>query len=141
VGVQGLPWFKTNATEAVGSSKISRGSPHAFAVAQVVAFELISDRLPLPKLMAKELTLSPAPLIPCVRTYRSPEGLEEELPQLSKNKLKAHMATNAKTPPIFFDIYSPKAPRSTRFPAIKVVSRFPFAGDLPPAVTETAACG
>jgi hypothetical protein len=90
---------------------MSSGSPHVPAVAQVLAFELISDRFPLFKAMAKELT-----------AFR-----EEELPQFSRNKLRAHMAASATTPPIFFDICSP--------------SRFPSAGDALPAVTETEACG
>jgi hypothetical protein len=77
--------------------------------------------------MAKELTLFPTPLLPWVSTYKTPEGLEEELPQLSRNKLRAHMPASAMTPPIFFDICSP--------------SRFPSAGDALPAVTEIEACG
>src|SRR6202158_6594916 len=106
---------------------MSSGSPHVPAVAHVVAFELISDRFPLFKSMAKELTAFPAPLPPWVSTYKSPEDREEELPQFSRNKLRAQMAASATTPPIFFDICSP--------------SRFPSAGDALPAVTETEACG
>jgi len=103
------------------------GSPHAPAVAHVLAFELISDKFPLFKSIAKELTAFPVPLLPWVSTYRSPDGREEELPQFNRNKLRAHMAESATTPPIFFDICSP--------------SRFPSAGDALPAVTETEACG
>src|SRR3984893_6452960 len=110
-----------------GSSTMSSGSPHVPAFAQVLAFELISDRFPLFKSMAKELTAFPVPLLHWVSTYRSPDGREEELPQFSRNKLRAHMAASATTPPIFFDICSP--------------SRFPSAGDALPAVTETEACG
>jgi hypothetical protein len=106
---------------------MSSGSPHVPAVAQVLAFELISDRFPLFKSMAKELTAFPAPLLPWVSTYKSPDGRDEELPQFTRNKLRAHMAASATTPPIFFDICSP--------------SRFPSAGDALPAVTETEACG
>jgi hypothetical protein len=87
---------------------MSNGSPHAFGVAQVCAFELIKDKLPLPKLIAKELMLFPAPLIPWVNTYKTPEGREDELPQLSKNILRAHTAMSATTTPNFFDICSPK---------------------------------
>src|ERR1700732_951543 len=87
---------------------MSSGSPHVPAVAQVLAFELISDRFPLFKAMAKELTAFPVPLLPWVSTYRTPDGREEELPQFSRNKLRAHMAASATTPPIFFDICSPK---------------------------------
>jgi hypothetical protein len=89
--------------------------------------ELISDKLPLPKSMEKELTLWPAPLTPCVRTYNNPAGREEELPQFSKNKLRAQIARSARIPPIFLNINSPR--------------RFPSAGDSPPAVTEPEACG
>src|SRR5450755_4769521 len=103
------------------------GSPHAPVVLHVGAFELISDNPPLPKSMANELMLLPVPLLPWVRTYKTPEGREAELPQLSRNKLRAHMPASATTKPIFFDICSP--------------SRFPSAGDALPAVTETEACG
>jgi hypothetical protein len=117
---------------------MSKGRPHGSglvilaAVGHALAFELISDRVPLSKLMAKELTFSPMPVGPCwlvpwVSTYKIPEGREEELPQLSRNKLRAHMATSATTPPILFDICTP--------------SRFPSAGDALPAVTEPEACG
>src|SRR6266403_5818947 len=106
---------------------MSSGSPHAPAVAHVLAFELISDRFPLFKSMANELTLFPRPLLPWVSTYKSPDGRDEELPQLSRNKLRAHTPTSATTTPIVFDICSP--------------SRFPSAGDVLPAVTETEACG
>jgi hypothetical protein len=94
---------------------------------QTVAFELISERFPLFKSIENELTLFPDPLVPWVSTYKSPEGRDEELPQLSSNKLRAHSPTS--TTPIFnfFDIFSP--------------SRFPSAGDALPAVTETEACG
>src|SRR5271169_6593408 len=87
---------------------MSSGSPHAPAVLHVGAFELISDRPPLFKSMANELTLGPAPFVPWVRTYKSPEGREEELPQLSKNKLRAHRPTSATTTLNFFDISSPR---------------------------------
>src|SRR6267378_8238786 len=106
---------------------MSCGSPHAPAVAHVLAFELISDKFPLFKSMAKELTLFPVPLLPWVSTYKSPDGRDEELPQLSRNKLRAHMPASATTTPIFFDICSP--------------SRFPSASDALPAVTEIEACG
>src|SRR6202171_3106859 len=106
---------------------MSSGSSHVPAVAQGLAFEFISDRFPLFKSMAKELTAFPVPLLPWVSTYRSPDGREEELPQFSRNKLRAHMRASATTPLIFFDICSP--------------SRFPSAGDALPAVTETEACG
>src|ERR1700682_3129712 len=97
------------------------GSPHdPPGGGHVLAFELISDRFPLLKSMAKELTLFPVPLLPWVSTYKSPDGRDEELPQLTRNKLRAHMPTRATTPPIFFDICSP--------------SRFPPAGDALPAV-------
>ena len=134
--MQGLPWFRTKAAEAVGSSRISNGSPHAFGVAQVCAFELIRDKLPLPKLIAKELMLFPAPLIPCVNTYKTPEGREDELPQLIKNILKAHTAMSATTTPNFFDICSPKGFPSARFSPTGLVSRFPSAGDLRPVVRD-----
>src|SRR4030088_2596939 len=85
------------------------GSPHdPPAGLHVLAFELISDRFPLLKSMAKELTLFPVPLLPWVSTYKSPEGREEELPQFTRNKLRAHMAASATTPPIFFYIFSPQ---------------------------------
>jgi hypothetical protein len=104
------------------------GSPHDPPEGlHVLAFELINDKFPLPKSMAKELTLFPVPLLPWVSTYKSPDGRDEELPQFTRNKLRAHMAASATTPPIFFDICSP--------------SRFPSAGDALPAVTETEACG
>jgi len=122
-----MPWFRTKAVAPIGSSKMFIGSPHAPAVAQVLAFELISDRLPLFKSMANMLTAFPVPLLPWVSTYKSPDGREEELPQFTRRKLRAHMAASATTPPIFFDICSP--------------SRFPSAGDALPAVTETEACG
>src|SRR5450759_851992 len=121
------------AVAPVGSSRSSRGSPHgsvfpgAAAVGQARALELTNDRFPLFKSRAKEVTLFPTPLLPWVSTYKTPEGREEELPQLSRNKLRAHRPTSATTPPIFFDICSP--------------SRFPSAGDVPPAVTETEARG
>src|SRR5260370_12589907 len=86
---------------------MSSGSPHVPAVAQVLAFELISDRFPLFKSMAKELTAFPVPLLPWVSTYKSPEGRDEELPQFTRNTLKAHTAARAITPPIFFPILSP----------------------------------
>src|ERR1700675_3947266 len=96
------------------------GSPHdPPAGLQVLAFELISDRFPLPKSIAKELTLFPDPLLPWVSTYKSPEGRDEELPQLSRNKLRAHIPTRATTPPFFFDICSP-----SRFPS-EAISRQP----------------
>src|SRR5580658_43170 len=63
---------------------------------------------PFSKLMAKELTVFPRPLTTWVSTYKTPVGRDEELPQLSRNKLRAQMATSATTPPIFFDICSPK---------------------------------
>src|SRR5450631_981363 len=106
---------------------MSKGSPQVPAVLHVGAFELINDKPPLPKSMAKELTLFPVPLLPCVSTYKSPEDREEELPQLSRNKLRAHMPTSATTTLIFFDICSP--------------SRFPSAGNVLPAVTVPEACG
>src|SRR6202521_1660965 len=85
------------------------GSPHDPPEGlHVLAFELINDKFPLPKSMTKELTLFPVPLLPWVSTYKSPDGRDEELPQLSRNKLRAHMPMSAMTPPIFFDIYSPK---------------------------------
>src|SRR6202163_3107813 len=87
---------------------MSSGSPHAPAVAHVLAFELISDRFPLFKSMANMLTAFPAPLLPWVSTYRRPEAREEELPQFTRNKLRAQMAASATTPPNFFDICSPK---------------------------------
>src|SRR5208337_4469130 len=97
-----------NAAAPVGSSKMFRGSPHdRLAVEHVLAFELISDNPPLFKSMANELTLFPTPLLPWVSTYKSPEGREEELPQLSRNKLRAHMPASATTTLIFFDICSP----------------------------------
>ena len=52
--------------------------------------------------------LFPKPKLPWVKTYKTPEGRDEELPQLSRNTLRAHIPTSAMTPPIFFDIYSPK---------------------------------
>jgi hypothetical protein len=104
------------------------GSPHDLPeVVHVLALELISDKFPLLKSMAKELTAFPVPLLPWVSTYKSPEGRDEELPQFNRNKLRALMPASATTPPIFFDICSP--------------SRFPSAGDALPAVTETEACG
>src|SRR3982074_445296 len=120
---------------------MSCGSPHAPAVAHVLALELISDRLPLFKSMANMLTAFPVPLLPWVNTYKSPDGRDEELPQFTRNKLRAHMAASATTPPIFFDICSPKGSSMARFSPIGVVSRFPSAGDALPAVTETEACG
>src|SRR6202045_1793068 len=107
-----MPWFRTKAAAPVGSSTMSSGSPHVPAVAHVLAFELISDRFPLFKSMAKELTAFPVPLLPRVSTYKSPDGRDEELPQFTRNKLRAHMTASAMTPPIFFDICSP-----SRFPS------------------------
>src|ERR1039457_2495561 len=102
---------------------MSRGSPHGSglacvaAVGHALALELTSDRLPLPKSMAKELTLVPISLLASVSTYKTPEGRDDELPQLSKTKLRAHRLTSATTPPIFFDIYSPKgSPIGTLWP-------------------------
>jgi hypothetical protein len=104
------------------------GSPHEPpAGVHVLAFELTSDNPPLFKSMAKVLTLFPVPLLPWVSTYRTPAGRDEELPQLSRNKLRAHRPTSAITTLIFFDICSP--------------SRFPSAGNALPAVTEIEACG
>jgi len=118
------------------------GSPHDVPdVVHVLVFELISDRFPRLKSMAKELTLFPVPLLPCVSTYKSPEGREEELPQLSKNKLRAHTPTSAIATPMFFDICSPKGSPHRALLPIGVVSRFPSEGDALPAVTETEACG
>jgi hypothetical protein len=97
------------------------------AVGQVLALELTSDRFPLFKSMAKEVTLFPTPLPPWVRTYKTPEGREEELPQLSSNRLRAHRPTSAMARLIFFDINSP--------------SRFPSGDNALPAVTAIAACG
>jgi hypothetical protein len=88
----------------------------AVNVEQVLAFELISDKLPLSKLMEKELTLFPVPLLPWVRTYKSPEGREDELPQLRSNKLKAHRAASTQNPRNFFDICSP-----SRFPSGAII--------------------
>jgi len=100
----GTPSFSTNAVAPVGSRIMFNGSPHDVPdVVHVLAFELISDRFPLLKSMANELTL-----LPSVSTYSSPEGREEELPQLSRNKLRAHTPTSATTKPNFFDICSPK---------------------------------
>jgi hypothetical protein len=75
----------------------------------VDALELIKDKAPLFRLMEKELTLFPRPLLlrPWVSTYKSPDGRDDELPQLSKAKLRAHRPMSAATPQIFFDIYSP----------------------------------
>jgi hypothetical protein len=97
---------------------MSRGGPHgkgllAVAPGHVLAFELTSDRSPLSRSMEKELTLYPIPVrlplfVPWVSTYKTPEGRDEELPQLSRNKLRAHRPTSATTPPIFFNISSPK---------------------------------
>lgn len=131
----------TNAVAPVGSSKILTGSPQVVDEGHVLAFELISDRFPLFRSMENELTSGPAPLMPWVSTYNSPEGREEELPQLSGNKLRAHMPASATTRLIFFDICSPKGPPSARFSPIGEVNRFPSAGDALPAVTETEACG
>jgi len=117
------------------------GSPHAPAVAHVLAFELIRDRFPLFKSMANMLTAFPVPLLPWVSTYRSPDGREEELPQFTKNKLRAHMAASATTPPNFFDIYSPKGSPIGALFADSGVSHFPSAGDALPALTVTEACG
>src|SRR5208283_1267740 len=121
----------TKPTLLVGSRKILMGSPQdAVCVGQVLAFELISVRLPLYKLMAKELTLLPRELlkvVPSVSTYRSPAGRDDELPQLTRSKLEAQRPRRATTKPNFFDICSP--------------SRFPFAGGILPAVTEIEACG
>jgi hypothetical protein len=91
--------------------------------------------------MEKELTLFPLPLIPWVSTYRVPAGRDEELPQLSKNKLRAHRPTSTTTAFIFFDIYSPEGFPSPRFIADWGVNRFQFAGDLRPVVMETEPCG
>src|SRR5208282_470477 len=130
---EGMPWLRTKAVAPAGSSRMSRGCPHGAglavfaAVGHVPALELTSDRFPLLKSMAKELMLFPKPKLPWVSTYKTPEGRDEELPQLSRNKLREHRPTSATTPPIFFDICSP--------------SRFPSAGDALPAVTETEACG
>src|ERR1700716_4287552 len=106
------------------------GSPHdPPGGLHVLAFELISERFPLLKSMAKELTLFPLPLLPWVSTYKSPDGRDEELPQLSRNKLRAQMPANAMTSPIFFDICSPKGSPTGALFADWVVSRFPSAGN------------
>jgi hypothetical protein len=90
------------------------GSPHGSgllavaAVGHVLAFELTSDRPPLFKSMANVLTLFPTPLLPWVSTYNTPVGRDEELPQFTRNKLRAHRPASAITPPIFFDINSPR---------------------------------
>jgi len=78
----------------------------------VLALLLMIDRVPLFRSMEKEVTLNPKPGVPWavspwVSTYNTPVGREEELPQLSSNKLRAQVATNATTPLIFFDIYTP----------------------------------
>src|ERR1017187_37191 len=76
-----------------------RGSPHdGLAVEHVLAFELISDRFPLSKSMENELTLFPTPLLPCVSTYKSSEGREEELPHLARNKPRAPAPAPPPTP-------------------------------------------
>src|ERR1017187_5296237 len=64
--------------------------------------------------MPKEATLFPRPLLPWVSTYNSSEGRNEELPQLSSNTLRAQMPASTTTPPIFFDIYSPKGSATGR---------------------------
>ena len=127
-----VPWFRTKAVAPVGSSTMSRGSAARFGFLIApwagLALELISDRFPLPKSMAKELTLFPTPLLPWVSTYKSPEGREEELPQLSRNKLRAHRPTSATTHAYFLrHLFS----QEIRFASI---SR---PGDALPAVTET----
>jgi hypothetical protein len=104
--------LRTNAFTPAGSSKISNGGPHEEPGGlQVAALELISVKLPLFKSVAKELTLFPTPLFPWVNTYKIPVGRDEELPQLSRNKLRAHIAASATSRPIFFDICTP-----SRFP-------------------------
>jgi hypothetical protein len=55
--------------------------------------------------------LFPMPLLPWVSTYKSPAGRDEELPQFSRNKLRAHMPASTTITFIFFDIYSPETNR------------------------------
>ena len=64
---------------------------------------------------------------PWLSTYRTSDGLDEELPQLTKKEAMPKIASRAKSPQIFFDIFSP--------------SRFPFRGIRPPAITEMEALG
>src|SRR5208282_5302327 len=124
---------------------MSKGAPHGLGfswvaiVEHVLALSLIADRLPLFRLMAKEVTLKPMPGVPwavrpCVSTYNTPVGREEELPQLSSNELRAHTPTNTTTLLVLFniDIYAPYS-----FRRFRAVRRFPSAGDTAPAVPET----
>jgi hypothetical protein len=64
-------------------------------------------------------------LSPWLATNKTPEGREDEEPQLISNKVRPRKANPAKKPGIFFDICSP--------------SRFPFASVHPLAITETEA--
>jgi hypothetical protein len=93
--------------------------------------------------MENELTKFPVPPSPCVNTYRTPAGRYEELPQLSKNKLRVHTTASATAPPNFLDIYSlfSEESPSPRFSPIGAVSRFSSTGASLPSVPETEACG
>ena len=64
---------------------------------------------------------------PWLVTNSTPDGREEELPQLSKNRLNPSNETKAINPRIFFNISSP--------------SRFPFTGISQLVIAEIEAPG
>jgi len=73
-----------------------------------VALELINEICPLFKLMVNELILFGfGGLAESLITYSSPCGREDELPQLSKNALRAHRPTVPTIPTVLFNAYSP----------------------------------
>jgi hypothetical protein len=93
--------------------------------------------------MENELTKFPVPPSPWVSTYKTPAGRYEELPQLSKHKLRANTPASATAPLNFLDIYSlfSEESPSPRFSPIGVVNRFPSTGASLPTVPEIEACG